>query len=211
MVTKMLALLLKGGVLVGPILFCSVVALAIFVERLIHFGRLKIREDAVTVDLVALIRKGDYDKALAMAGMSVTPLGRILTHAMEVIEQDRETVETVIAHSMEEEIRNSSRYLQALATIGNIAPLLGLLGTVLGMIKAFMVIQEMGGKVNAAVLAGGIWEAMLTTALGLCVALPVMVGHSYLQSRVDKHEAQLQHGTVEFIKSVGFRQWEDKR
>ena len=87
--------------------------------------------------------------------------------------------------------------------MGNIAPLLGLLGTVIGMIKAFMVIQEMGGKVNAAVLAGGIWEAMLTTALGLSVALPTMVAHSYLLSRIDKYEARLQSGAVAFIKGLG--------
>jgi len=206
----MIALLSKGGVLVVPILLCSVVALAIFVERLLHFTRQKMKEDAVVAYITELMRNGDYKGALDMAGRSTTPLGHILTHAMEVIEQGRETVETVIAHSMEEEIRNSCRYLQALATIGNMAPLLGLLGTVLGMIKAFMVIQEMGGKVDASVLAGGIWEAMLTTALGLCVALPVMVGHSYLQSRVDRHEAQLQHGTVEFIKAVDFRQLGDR-
>jgi biopolymer transport protein ExbB len=71
------------------------------------------------------------------------------------------------------------------------------------MIKAFMVIQQMGGKVNAAVLAGGIWEAMLTTALGLAVALPTMVAHSYLSGRVDRYEARLQDGTVSFLKALG--------
>ena len=204
----MINLLYKGGILVGPILFCSVLALAIFVERLIYFSRLKSHEDAVTAEVVGLVRKGNYPEAGVIAGQSDSPMGRILAHALEVLTQDRETMETVIAHSMEEEVRSSSRYLSALATIGNIAPLLGLLGTVLGMIKAFMVIQEMGGKVNAAVLAGGIWEAMLTTALGLCVALPVMVAHSYLSNRLDAHEAHLQHGTVHFIKAVGYRQME---
>ena len=207
----MFDLLAKGGVLVGPILFCSVVALAIFVERLIYFSRLKIREDAVAIDIASMIRNAEHNLAQEKAQGSATPMGRILAQAMAVLDQDRETMETVIAHGMEKEVRLSSRYLQGLATIGNIAPILGLLGTVLGMIKAFMVIQDMGGKVNAAVLAGGIWEAMLTTALGLIVALPVMVGHSYLQSRVDKHEAHLQHGTVEFIKSVSYRQSENKR
>jgi biopolymer transport protein ExbB len=75
------------------------------------------------------------------------------------------------------------RYLPTLAVIGNLAPLLGLLGAVTGMIKAFMVIQETGGKVNAAVLAGGIWEAMLTTAFGLIVAVPTIAAHSYLSMR----------------------------
>jgi biopolymer transport protein ExbB len=129
-------------------------------------------------------------------------MGRVLSQALEVKNQDRETLETVIIHASEEEVRGLSRYLQALATIGNITPLLGLLGTVIGMIKAFMVIQEMGGKVNAAVLAGGIWEAMMTTALGLSVALPTMVAHSYLLSRVDKYEAWLQDGAVTFLKAI---------
>jgi len=84
--------------------------------------------------------------------------------------------------------------------------LLGLLGTVIGMIKAFMVIQEMGGKVNAAVLAGGIWEAMLTTALGLSVALPTMLAHSYLIARVDRYEARLQSGMVTFMKAITRKQ-----
>ena len=70
------------------------------------------------------------------------------------------------------------------------------------MIKAFMVIQEMGGKVNAAVLAGGIWEAMLTTALGLSVALPTMVAHSYLIARIDKYEAGFLNGAVTFMKAI---------
>ena len=129
-------------------------------------------------------------------------MGRVLAQAIDVKDQDRETLETVIVHATDDEVRDLSSYVQALATIGNIAPLLGLLGTVLGMIKAFMVIQEMGGKVNAAVLAGGIWEALLTTAIGLAVALPTMVAHSYIVSRIDRYEAGLHEGSVTFIKAV---------
>jgi len=201
----MIEFLSKGGVLVGPILFCSVIALAIFLERLIRLGRLRIRGYGFVERIARHVKNGEDHQAYEMASGSDTPMGRILAQAMEVKDQDRETLETVIVHSTDGEVRELSRYLQALATIGNIAPLLGLLGTVLGMIKAFMVIQEMGGKVNAAVLAGGIWEAMLTTALGLSVALPTMVAHSYLVSRVDKYEAQLQDGTVTFIKVIGKR------
>ena len=198
----MFALLAKGGVLVGPILLCSVLALAIFVERLVWLARMRGREDRLVLDVGAFLAAGDYAAASRLAGSSATPMGRIFAQALEVAGRERETLETVLVHAMEEEVRLSSRYLHGLATIGNIAPLLGLLGTVLGMIKAFMVIQEMGGRVNAAVLAGGIWEAMLTTALGLCVALPVMAGHSFLQSRVDRHEAELQRGVVAFIKAM---------
>jgi len=201
----MIEFLSKGGVLVGPILFCSVVALAIFLERLIRFARVRIRGYGLVEKIARHVKNGEDHQACELAGTNNTPMGRILAQAMEVKDQDRETLETVIVHSTDGEVRELSRYLQALATIGSIAPLLGLLGTVLGMIKAFMVIQEMGGKVNAAVLAGGIWEAMLTTALGLAVALPTMVAHSYLVSRVDRYEAQLQDGTVTFIKALGRR------
>lgn len=199
----MIEFLSKGGVLVGPILFCSVLALAIFLERMIRLGRLQVRGYGLVEKIARHIKNGEDHQAYELAITNDTPMSRILAQAMEVKDQDRETLETVIVHSTDGEVRELSRYLQALATIGSIAPLLGLLGTVLGMIKAFMVIQEMGGKVNAAVLAGGIWEAMLTTALGLAVALPTMVAHSYLVSRVDRYEAQLQDGTVTFIKALG--------
>ena len=201
----MIEFLSKGGILVGPILFCSVLALAIFLERMIRLGRLRIRGYGLVEKIARHIKNGEDHQAYELATTNDTPMSRILAQAMEVKDQDRETLETVIVHSTDGEVRELSRYFQALATIGSIAPLLGLLGTVLGMIKAFMVIQEMGGKVNAAVLAGGIWEAMLTTALGLAVALPAMVAHSYLVARVDSYEAQLQDGTVTFIKALGRR------
>ena len=193
----------KGGILVVPILLCSVVAVAIFFERLIqlHRERKKINRD-LEETLTNKHQKGDAKRAAWLRGLGDTPLSRILSHAMEVIRRDRETMETVIAHATEQEVRALNSRLSILATIGNIAPLLGLLGTVIGMIKAFMVIQEMGGKVNASVLAGGIWEAMLTTAFGLAVALPTIVGLNYLSSLVSECEALIQEGTVVFMKSL---------
>jgi biopolymer transport protein ExbB len=195
--------LAKGGVLVIPILICSVVALAIFVERIIRFSRIKSRGAGLAEKTVRMLKEGNEKDARKMLVDSNAPMGRVLLQAIDVMEQDRDTLETVISNATDEEVRELSSYVQALATMGNIAPLLGLLGTVIGMIKAFMVIQQMGGKVNAAVLAGGIWEAMLTTALGLAVALPTMVAHSYLLSRIDKYEARLQSGAVAFMKSLG--------
>ena len=194
--------LAKGGMLVGPILLCSVLALAIFLERIIRFYKLRQRGAGLAEKVSRHLDAGNETAARQDAGNIDSPMGRVLSQAMEVIGQDRETLETVIVHATEKEVRGLSRYLQTLATIANIAPLLGLLGTVIGMIKAFMVIQQMGGKVNAAVLAGGIWEAMLTTALGLSVALPTMVAHSYLVAQVDRYEARLHNGAVMFFKTL---------
>jgi biopolymer transport protein ExbB len=195
----MFEFLARGGVLVPPILLCSVLALAIFLERIIRFSRMRSRGAGLAGKVIRILEEGNAQRARELAENSNSPMGRILARAIAFREQDRETIETVIVHATDAEVRNLSSYLQALATIGNIAPLLGLLGTVIGMIKAFMVIQQMGGQVNASVLAGGIWEAMLTTALGLAVALPTMVAHSYLVARVDKYEAQLNAGAVTFL------------
>lgn len=198
----MIGFVAKAGVLATPILLCSVLALAIFVERGIRFAVLRRRGGSLAGEVAARLAARDEAGALHAARKSRSPMGRVLAAAMEVMHQDRETLETVMVHATEAEVRGLSRYLQALATIGNIAPLLGLLGTVIGMIKAFMVIQQMGGKVNAAVLAGGIWEAMLTTAMGLAVALPALLAHSYLSGQVDRYEARLQDGAVVFLKSL---------
>ncbi len=198
----MLAFLSKGGILVIPILFCSVLVLAIFFERMIRYAVNRRRGKEIELQIADLMAKGLEQDALDLSKQSNSPMGRILEKAILARDLDKDTLESVIVNATENEVRGLSSYLQALATIGNIAPLLGLLGTIIGMIKAFMVIQDMGGKVNAAVLAGGIWEAMLTTALGLAVALPTMVAHSYLLSKVDKYEARLQNGSVLFLKAV---------
>ncbi len=197
----MIEFLSRGGVLVAPILLCSVLALAIFVERLIVFARLWRGAEGIDTRVAALVVQGDETRALETARASRCPLGRVLAQALEVGDADREILETVIINATDEEIRGHATYIQALATIANIAPLLGLLGTVIGLIKAFMVIQAMGGTVNAAVLAGGIWEAMLTTALGLGVALPAMLAHSYLLARIDIYESRLQTGGVTLLKA----------
>jgi biopolymer transport protein ExbB len=198
----MLEFLSKGGILVIPILFCSVLMLAIFFERIIRYAVNRRRGKEIEIRVAGLVVEGRDNEALEVSRQNNSPMGRILEKAIQAKDLDKDMLESVIVNATENEVRGLSAYLQALATIGNIAPLLGLLGTIIGMIKAFMVIQDMGGKVNAAVLAGGIWEAMLTTALGLAVALPTMVAHSYLLAKVDKYEARLQNGSMLFLKSI---------
>lgn len=201
----MLEILSKGGMLVIPILFCSVLVVAIFCERVIQYAINRSRGKNIENKVATLIEAGDTKGAIRVSEESNSPMGRVMTAAIGARDLKTRMLESVIVNAVEKEVRLLSSYLQTLATIGNIAPLLGLLGTIIGMIKAFMVIQEMGGKVNAAVLAGGIWEAMLTTALGLVVALPTMVAHSYLVAKVDTYEARLQNGSVSFLKALAKR------
>lgn len=187
----MVEILTKGGILVGPILLCSVAALGIFLERIVRFSRVSRRGSGLPEKVISLVEEGQDELALKTARQSKSPIGDVLAGALEIRGQNWNVVESVISHTIDEAIRGLSRFLQTLSTIGYITPMLGLLGTVMGMIKAFMVIQQMGGKVNAAILAGGIWEAMLTTALGLAVALPAMIAHNYLDSKVEYFEAHM--------------------
>ena len=192
----------KGGICMWPILFCSIVMLAIFGERLWRYSRVRLAGEDLAARVALALGRGRPEEARQEAAGDSGPLGRVLTTAVEVNPKDRETLETVLIDAQQAEVREMERYLSTLAAIGNLAPLLGLLGTVLGMIKAFMVIQEMGGKVNAVVLAGGIWEAMLTTAFGLIVAVPDMAAHSYLAGRVDRFHDLLETRMVAFLKSL---------
>ena len=131
--SNIISFISKGGVLVIPIFLCSVVALAIFCERLIRFALMRSRGAGLAEKVAALLKKGDDKKAIDLANESRSPMGRILVQAMDARDGDREILETVIVNATDEEVRYLSAYTQALATIGNIAPILGLLGTVIGI------------------------------------------------------------------------------
>ena len=195
----MISFLAKGGILVIPILFCSVVALTIVLERLYRFRKLRIKNPDLPARVQKALNEKGIDEALFIAENSKNPLGRVLKEGIKRYRAGKEYMERAMASAAQREIRGLERYLPALSTVGNIAPLLGLLGTVTGMIKAFMVIERLGGRVNASVLAGGIWEAMLTTALGLSVAIPTIVAHNYLVSKLRNFTAVLQERLNEFL------------
>lgn len=195
-------LLARGGILVIPILGCSIVALAIFLERLIRIPGSANPIMMDVGDIIEAVKEGRIEEARECASKFQIPEMRLLHDALEICGRDYHILETAIAHRLETEVREKERYLDVLAVIGKVTPLLGLLGTVVGMIKAFMIIQESGGQVNASLLAGGIWEAMLTTALGLAVALPVTVGHSYLSGRLEKYELRLRSVAIMLLTSI---------
>ena len=193
----------KGGLLIWPILLCSIIGTTIFFERLLRYRRFLKRRGNHDA-LYQLIHDGNFDKAQELMRKSnpdMPAAKRIMLEALNVDEPDRETVEMVLLHGVERETTALSRYLSLLGVLGSTAPLLGLLGTVLGMIKAFMVVESMGGSVNASVLAGGIWEAMLTTAFGLLVAIPLLFFYNHLEGRLHVVQEYLEEVVIAFMKA----------
>lgn len=200
-------LLLKGGILIWPILLCSLVAMTIFFERFFRYRAAARVHPQLIESIYRLVSRGKMAEARAKLltreseNAQAPPAERIVREALTVDPADRETLELVLSHSVNRELKLLERHLGTLATLGNIAPLLGLLGTVFGMIKAFMAVAELGGRVNATVLAGGIWEAMLTTAYGLLVAIPIVIAHNYLESRVAELQAMHEETAVYLVKA----------
>jgi len=195
----------KGGLLVWPILFCSLIGMSIFIERFLYYRKVEKNSNYHRLQSVFnLLHQGDIEHALVEAKKRANPYdvgNRIVVEALAVENPDRETLELVLIHGVEREITTLSKNLSTLGVLASSAPLLGLLGTVTGMIKAFIVVQTMGGSVNASVLAGGIWEAMLTTAMGLLVAIPLLFFHNLLESKLRNLQSTLEEVAIAYIKS----------
>lgn len=195
----------KGGLLVWPILLCSLLGMSIFFERIQCYRKIRKHSqlDAFNKSF-ALLRQGSIDQARLEAGQFTNPYNataRILIEALNLDKPDRETLEVVLMHAVENEVTNLSKNLSTLSVLASTAPLLGLLGTVLGMIKAFIVVESMGGGVNASVLAGGIWEAMLTTAMGLLVAIPLLFFHNFLKEKQHHLQQKFEDTAIKVLKS----------
>lgn len=180
----MLELIKAGGWLMWPILLCSVIAMAIIAERFWSLRKARIAPDNLVGRVWQWQKEGRLDAERIHYLRVGSPLGMVLAagllnrdHSREIMKEGIEEVGRHVAHELE-------RFLNTLGTIASISPLLGLLGTVIGMIKVFTVIT-MQGVGNPAILSEGISEALLTTAAGLSVAIPSLMFHRYFRGRVD--------------------------
>jgi len=175
-----------GGPVVAILLVMSVLALAITFLKLWHFGAARIGERRAAREAVAAYRAGRMDEALAHARGSRSPAARLAAHAIAAQQRPEARTETVREEVMSlgaDTLESLRSYLRPLEVIAALAPLLGLFGTVLGMIEAFQELEAAGSRVNPAALSGGIWEALLTTAVGLAVAIPAVAMPQRLANR----------------------------
>lgn len=176
----------QGGPLMYLILLGSIIGLAVLLERLFHLHRARIDTDKLMDKLRLLIRRGNIPEAMELCRRTPGPVAHILSAGLARHTRNRAEIREAIEDAGIHELPRLEKNLVVLATIAHISPLLGLLGTVLGMIRAFMIIEELEGVVNPSDMAGGIWEALLTTAFGLLVAILAYVAYNYLVARVGK-------------------------
>ncbi|MBD2859071.1 MotA/TolQ/ExbB proton channel family protein [Spongiibacter sp. KMU-158] len=197
----MLELVKAGGWLMLPIILSSIVAMAICVERFLALNPEKIAPRKLLNQVWGWMQQKQLDADKIRQLRAGSPLGQILAaglanakYGREVMKENIEDVASHVVHEME-------RYLNALGTISAVTPLLGLLGTVLGMIRVFSEIMVQGTG-NAGVLAGGISEALITTASGLCVAIPALIMHRYFLRRIDTIVVTMEQDAIRLINAV---------
>ncbi len=182
-----------------PILLCSIVSAAIILERFYYLYQAKTKVSNIFSRVKGFLQNRKADEALKLCENTSGSIAHILSIGIHIRNRSIEEKEKIMVRAGSREICHLEKNLRGLAIIGNIAPLLGLLGTVIGMIRAFMKIHEFGGIVDATVLAGGIWEALITTAAGLSVAIPTVVFYHYFDGKVDNMAMQMKDAASELI------------
>lgn len=196
----MMDLIERGGVIFVLIIVLSVVGAAIVIERLLFFRKNRGNEDQIMRRLEGTLAKGNFDEALAICEAMPSPITNLMRVGIEHRQYSREIIKMAISDAAALEIPRMERYLSALGTIAHVSPLLGLLGTVTGNIRAFGVLGQGGiGGGDPAILARGISEALLTTAAGIIVSIPAIAFYNYLVSRVNHSIIRLENRVNELV------------
>jgi biopolymer transport protein ExbB len=195
----LLSIFVKGGILMYFILASSIVAVAIAIEKFIVLKKAKVNVPAFLIKLRALIKKKDLEGAISYCMQERTPVSNIVKKGLKKIRFGHQRVVEAIESAGRQEISKLEKGLSILASIAGIAPLLGFLGTVTGMIGAFMKIQELQGSANPADLAGGIWEALITTAFGLMVGIPALAFYNFFVSKINKLVVDMERISTDLI------------
>ncbi len=197
----MLEILISGGWLMIPIVACSVISLAIVGERFWSLNNEKIIPAQLVSSVWSLHKAQQLDKSKLQTLSTSSPLGRVLAagivnrlHGREIMKESIEETGRQVVHELE-------KYLNSLATIASITPLLGLLGTVIGMIKVFAAIMTHGVG-DPAVLAGGISQALITTASGLTVAIPTLMFYRFFRGKVDELVIKMEDEALKMVEMM---------
>jgi len=199
-----LKFLAKGGIFIIPILLSSVIAAALIIERLWYYYQARCHIPTFFPQMSSFVERKQVDEAISLCENQRGILPRIFKIVLQNRHRPTEDIEKLISVAGTREIQKLSQHVRGLGIIGHVTPLMGLLGTVVGMVKTFMQIAELSGHVNPSILAGGIWEALLTTAAGLTVAIPVVIIYHYFEGTVDRFAFQMKNYSLELIELLKY-------
>jgi biopolymer transport protein ExbB len=195
----MIDLIVRGGPLMWLLLGCSVLALAISVERYLHFHRARVDVGDLLQGLSNLIRKKNYAEALYECTGAPGPVARVIRSAIERQDVPRSELKEIVQEQGQLEVPRLERYLAVLLTIAYVAPLIGLLGTTLGLVQTFIAMNAASGFATPVELSKGVYQSLITSAAGLVVAIPSFILYSYLTTSARSLMHDMERGGIEIV------------
>ena len=195
-------LIAHGGVMLWVLFAASTVAILVFAERLLHYHRAQINSMEFLNGVRNVLKRDNIVEALSICDATPGPVPRLVKTAILNRERGREGVREAIEETGLMEVPRLEEKLNVIATLAQIAPLLGLLGTVLGFIKIFSALQTLGPHAHMEQLAHGVWQALVSTAAGLAVAIPCYAGYNYLVGRVNSIVLDMEKAASEIVSIV---------
>lgn len=195
----LLDLLIKGGYMMVPLYLLFILAIFIFFERLMTLKKASQTSSHLMDQVKVLVQSGQIEKARILCAGEHTPVANMIAKGIERIGSPLKNIEVAIENVGKIEIYKLEKNLNLLATVSGAAPMIGFLGTVAGMIQAFIAIAQEEGMVSPKLLSQGIYEAMITTAAGLVVGIIAYLGYNYLVSQVSKLVHNMEYSSIEFI------------
>ncbi len=192
-------LALAGGPLMVPIVLSSFIAIYIFVERIRTINKANVSPDTFIAKIKEFVLKGDISSAKMLCNQYDTPVARMIEKGITRIGSPLKNIEASIENVGKIELFKLEKNLSVLATVAGAAPMMGFLGTVIGMVQAFISIAQEEGSVSPKLLADGIYTAMITTVAGLIVGIIAYLGYNFLVTRVSKVVHKMEYSAIEFI------------
>jgi biopolymer transport protein ExbB len=199
-----------GGLLMVPIILCAIIAMGIVLERFWTLKKTRVIPEDLTSKVWGWVEKDALDQSQIQTLHQGSPLGQILAAGLINRDRDRVIMKDSIEDTGRHVVHEMERYLDTLGTIAAITPLLGLLGTVIGMVKVFTAITTHGVG-NPTVLAGGIAEALITTGAGLSVAIPALIGYRYYRNRIDTLVVDMEKEAIKLVEALHRRTVKKKK
>ena len=197
----MVEIVKSGGWLMAPIILCAIIAMGIILERFWTLQQKRVIPEDLTSKVWGWVKKNQLDQKQIQTLHQGSPLGQILSAGLINRDRERTVLKDAIEDTGRHVVHELERYLETLGTIAAISPLLGLLGTVLGMVEVFTEITTQGVG-NPTALAGGIATALITTAAGLTVAIPALIGYRYYRNRVDTLVVEMEKEAIKLVEAL---------
>jgi biopolymer transport protein ExbB len=193
------SLIIKGGPVMVPIILLSIIGLALILERFWTLWRIRLNIPQFAHEVFLHLERGQFQKALERCAKVKHPIADVFKLGITNRTLKREEVEVMMEREGDEQVQYLERYLGALIIIIGVEPMLGFLGTIVGLIKAFMAWEQLGNNITVSALAAGIYQAMITTAAGLIVAIPYYVIYHLIVGKIKDHAQEMTYYGNELI------------